>query len=218
MTETSKKLKSLVIASILGDGYLSKQRNRGNYLEIQHSNKQLEYLKWKKKRFQEEGISCNIYDLPKYKASKIQLYGGKFNGINLRHSLYPNNNKTISRRFLNMLDEEGLAIWFMDDGGVCFSKRKGGQISGRYLKISTYCFNYAEHIILQRYFRNVWGINPQIKMDKGKYYWLKFNATEANKLIPIIRPYIHPTLQYKIDLKYKERLRSNEQPRNRLIV
>jgi hypothetical protein len=211
MKEVSKKIKSLIIGSLLGDGYLSKERNRGNYLEIQHLDSQKRYLIWKRERFIEEGLTpSKLYFLTKYNGFKFQVYGGKFNGILLRHQLYPNNNKTITRHHLNWLDEEGLAIWFMDDGGKVLTKRNGN-ICGRYLKISSYNFTYDEHVIMKNYFETVWNIFPSIKMDKGKYYWLKFSATEAKKLISIIKPYIHEDLLYKIDLQYKETLCSNEQ-------
>lgn len=204
--KVSKKIQSLIIGSLLGDGYLSKPKNRGNYFEVQHSNRQLEYLKWKRERFFEEGLEpSTLYSLKKYNANKFQIYGAKFNGLLLRHQLYPNNNKIITRYHLNKLDAEGLAIWFMDDGGKVLTKRNGN-ICGRYLKISTYSFTYDEHLIIQNYFKVVWSINCSIKMDKGKYYWIKFSATEAKKLIQIIEPFIHPTLLYKIDLNYKEKI------------
>jgi hypothetical protein len=212
MKQISKKLESLIIGSLLGDAYLSKPRNRGNYFEIQHSDKQFEYLEWKRSRFIQEGIiPSKLYNLEKYKAHKFHIYGAKFDGLLLRHQLYPNGNKTVTRHHLNRLDAEGLAIWFMDDGGKVITK-KNGQINGRYLKISTYSFTYDEHLIMQQYFEVVWDIKCSIKMDKGKYYWLKFPAIEAKKLIAIIQPYIHPILSYKIDLQYKERLCSNEVP------
>lgn len=203
MQNISKKLESLIIGSVLGDSYLSKERNKSNYLECQHSIKQEQYLLWKRQRFIEEGLyPTKVYNLPKYKAVKFQIAGKSFNGLILRHQFYPNNNKTVTRHLLNKLDAEGLAIWFMDDGGKVICHRNN-RICGRYLKISTYSFTYSEHLIIKRYFENVWNIYPSIKMDKGKYYWLKFSAKEANKLITIIQPFIHETLLYKIDLQYK---------------
>jgi hypothetical protein len=207
------KLKSLTISSILGDGYLSKERNRGNYLAIQHCDKQYEYLIWKKKRFEEEGAHVSkVYELPKYKANKIHIGGSAIKGLELRHQFYPNGNKTVTRHLLNCLDAEGLAIWFMDDGGKVIT-HKNGKICGRYLKISTYSFTYDEHLIIQNYFKVVWNIDVKIKKDHGKYYWLKFPSLQAQKLIDIINQYIHPTMEYKIDLKFAN-LRSNEQPIN----
>jgi len=207
----TNKLKSLTIGSILGDGYLSKEKNRGNYLTIQHCNRQEEYLQWKAQRFKEEGAHVSkIYNLPKYNAKKIHIGGGAIKGLELRHQFYPNGNKTITRHLLNYLDAEGLAIWFMDDGGKVITHRNG-KTCGRYLKISTYSFTYEEHIIMQRYFEIVWNINVKIKIDKCKYYWLKFPSLEAQKFIEIIKMYIHPTMEYKIDLQFAN-LRSKRQP------
>ena len=92
-----------------------------------------------------------------------------------------------------------LAIWWMDDGSICLSKRN------RYGKLATECFNYEEHILMKKYFKEKWNINVQIKSEKNKYYFLRFNVTELKKLISIIYKYVCevPSMIYKIDLQYQ---------------
>lgn len=203
MNTLNKKQKSLIIGCILGDGYITKKTKEGNsYLSIQHSEKQYEYLVYKRNRFIEEGFDVSkIYDVSrKYKAYrfnvKLRLV---FN--NLRHALYPNGNKTISRHFLNWLDSEGLAIWVMDDGNSAV-KFKDNKCVSRWISIATYDFTYQEHIIIQKYMNVVHHLNMKIYKDR-KYFRSHFNSTESNKLIPIIKPYFIPSMEYKIDLKYK---------------
>ena len=92
-----------------------------------------------------------------------------------------------------------LAIWWMDDGNLSILK------GNRYGKLATECFNYEEHLLMQKYFKDKWDINVQIKLEKDKYYFLRFNSTELKKLISIIYKYVCeiPSMIYKIDLDYK---------------
>ena len=113
--------------------------------------------------------------------------------------LYSNDGrKKISLKYLKNINAFGLAIWWMDDG--CLSIHKGN----RYGKLCTECFNYEEQILLQKYFQSTWGIDVDIKLEKNKYYFLRFNVSALKKLIAIIYPYICmvPSMIYKIDLDY----------------
>ena len=48
---------------------------------------------------------------------------------NIHKKIYINGKKTVTREFLNNLKELGLAIWFMDDGSICRSKKKTNSFS-----------------------------------------------------------------------------------------
>ena len=87
----------------------------------------------------------------------------------------------------------------MDDG--CLSIHKGN----RYGKLCTECFTYEEHLIIQQYFKETWDINFDIKIEKNRYYFCRFNVENLKKLINIIYIYVTevPSMIYKIDLNYK---------------
>ncbi len=207
MNQLTTKQKSLIIGSIMGDGWITKGTKGNPVLCIQHSIKQLDYLLWKKQRFEEEGFIVNgIYDVTKkgspYPAYRIDIVLGEIGKI-LRHQLYPNDNKTITRHHLNMLDKEGLAIWYMDDGSCCLHKKKDGTIKSREIHIATHKFTYDEHAIMQRYLEVVWKVKMNIYRDRGKCRFA-CGATEGKKLIALIKQHIHPKMTYKIDLQYKK--------------
>lgn len=47
----------------------------------------------------------------------------------LRKWLYKNDRKILSPKYLSYLDEQGLAIWYMDDGSTYIDKRDNKRIS-----------------------------------------------------------------------------------------
>ena len=65
----------------------------------------------------------------------------------------------------------------MDDGSLCKSK------GNRWGKLCTECFNYEEHILLKKYFKEKWDIDVKITKEKNKYYFINFNATALRKFI-----------------------------------
>lgn len=205
MNETislSQANRQIILGGLLGDSYFNKERN---FIRFNHSDKQKEYLLWKMSFFNQEDVR-GLYTR-KHKEGYLGYY---FEFINKSHNyddffafikknLYTNEGrKKISLKYLKEIDALGLAIWWMDDG--CLSIHKGN----RYGKLCTHCFNYEEHILLQKYFKNRWDIDVDIKIEKG-YYFLRFNVKGLKKLINIIYKYVCniPSMIYKIDLNYK---------------
>lgn len=192
----------VIIGGLLGDSYFNKKKN---IIRFQHSDKQLDYLNWKFNCFNKE-YTRGIYKR-NYNDGRI---GYNFEFINKHHDfqdefnfilkhLYTNNGrKKISMKILNELSPLGLAIWWMDDG--CLSVHRGN----RYGKLCTHCFNYEEHILIQKYFKEKWDIDVKIKVEKQKYHFIYFNVHALKKFIRIIYKYIAeiPSMLYKIDLDY----------------
>ena len=111
--------------------------------------------------------------------------------------IYPNNIKTISRNVLNYLNPQGIAIWYMDDG--CLSaKKRNGKIHAYELILNTY-ISYEDNQIIVDYFKEVWNINFTITRDKGKSR-IRCGTREARKFIEIVKPYIVPCMEYKINI------------------
>ena len=192
--------KQIILGGLLGDASLNKQN-----VQFSQGIKQEEYLLWKSYFYDKE---------PKYTYNRsngklfkrcyfnYHIQNGDIDFYSfIRKHLYSHNKKKISLKYLNELDALALAVWWMDDG--CLSIFKGN----RYGKLSTECFNYEEHILLKKYFKVKWDIDVSIKLEKGKYYFLRFNVTELKKLISVIYKYVCeiPSMIYKIDLNYKNK-------------
>lgn len=199
----------ILLGGLLGDSYYNKKRK---IIRFAHSEKQKEYLMWKHSFFN-ENIKSRIYNYERNSNDKV-YYGNNFE-IKLNKSemkdfvdftkkhLYSNNGrKKISLKYLTELTALGIAVWWLDDG--CLSVHKGN----RYGKLCTHCFNYEENILIQKYFKKQWNIDVDIKLEKSKYYFIRFNISALKKLIKIIYPYVIqiPSMIYKIDLDYKNKV------------
>jgi len=200
--KTSKEVKSLLIAMLIGDGTIS-----NNYVfKLSHSSEQLEYLNWKIDLLNSFNIKNN--GLKKYTSSCGFNKGSEvlYSQLSiiptikaLRKSIYIPK-KTITRKLLNWLTPQGIAIWFMDDGHININESiQRGNSTQHTIKLST-CVDekIAEELII--YFNDVWKIKMR-KMKEKTFYSLS-TSTESDcfKFIELVKPYVEqvPSLLYKI--------------------
>lgn len=210
----TKEEKDFVLACVLGDGCINK-RIVNNTIQcrylLKHSIKQKEYFDWKVSKLipilsngkvnskpsmehncGRSGITCVRYE-KNHKYLK-----------DLYYFIYENGKKTFSRKVLDRLTAEGVAIWYMDDGSLynvkyTTIKEKLVKYRTAQLTLSTY-ISIEENNVIIKYFQEVWGVTFRAVKDKG-FYRLQCGTQEARKFIEIVRPYIHPTMLYKIDIK-----------------
>lgn len=213
--EISEENKSILLALCLGDGCINKPRGNGNAsLEIGHSIKQEEYCTWKRDL---------VYKIlggkkpPKigYKTIHLKGYENEYHACRfskthpyftyLRNILYPAGVKTITRELLNKLTPQGIAIWYMDDGSFYKKDNATGTKSICFdLRISTDSFSKEEVEIICDYFKEVFGIRfyPYQYHKERKHNWIiRANKEAAIKFIDLIRPYVIPSMRYKIEYK-----------------
>lgn len=208
-TKITKNSRNLLIAMILGDGCATK---KGQFM-MTHGECQLDYLTWKVKLLENNGI--------RHGGIKISPNHGFGEGKNkahvilnvlsftklLRRIMYKPTKSLANRKLLNRLDALGLAIWFMDDGGISFRKT-GDRVHGFYIKISTYC-SKEECQVLINYFKEVWDINFYTHKHKNKYS-LMCGTKEGIKFINIVNPYVQevPSMLHKVTYDLSQRVHS----------
>lgn len=197
----NRRGRDLIIACSLGDGCI----NTSGQLMFNHSWKQYEYAMWKYNLLKRNGIkvgkiqravTSNGY-LKKTVQYRYRTTVTMFNKV-LRRVMYNGSSKKYVKKLLNRLTPQGLAIWFMDDGTILRRKYKG-VYKGFYLRISTYCSSeQADEVI--SYFNEKWDIHPTkvCEHSKGNLYTINFGAKEGRKLIEIIKPYMCPSMMYKV--------------------
>lgn len=206
MGKYSKKQMSIILAMIFGDSWVSKFKPKiaNSFLGCRHSHKQESYLNYKRNKLNALGFNVSkVYDTTN-KYGKTFTFECRdpelFN--QLRLVLYPKNNKTIKRKWLNFLDAEGIAIWFMDDGSYTKDRKNGRAF------LYTNSFSKKENELIIKYFKKVWNIKPHLRIDKRnnklKTFFLAFNIEETKKLFEIIIPYIIPDMMYKVGFDRKE--------------
>ncbi len=195
---------------LLGDGTICSN----NVYKLCHSIEQEDYLKWKIKLLNENGIRNNGL---KYYTSSCGYNIGKtvcYTQLNiipfikvLRRVCYKGKKIIGNRKLLNRLSAQEIAIWYMDDGHINI-RVNHGKPCGFYIKIST-CEPKSEVQTIIDYFSEVWNINFYM-IHEGKKedsYSLCCGTKEGLKFIDIIKPYVSqvPSMIHKITYDLTQR-------------
>ena len=203
------ELRGLLIGIVLGDGSLSSASSKNNSrLSIGHSTKQKDYCEHKLKLVAEllrTDYSCKEYSVFNKKTKKyypiiqgstcVHRYLTK-----LRKLLYNKQGiKGLTEKTLKYLTPEGLAYWYMDDGGIIAPASKE-RIEGLFL--STKNFSYEDHLKIKEYLKNIYNIHCSVVSHGKGRYRIKINKTNAKLFLDIIDKYKHPNLAYKFCLDY----------------
>ena len=180
--------KSVIVGSILGDGYLRIVPGRKNaLLEINSSFAQKEYVNWK----------CNhlrnfIRSLPKSRKGKGVRISYRFNTrchpelTELYFHFYKDKKRVIPED-LN-LDKLTLAVWFMDDGSKTYNA----------LYLNTQQFDLRSQKKLQDILLNQWRIKTTLNKDKI-YYRIRVRTESTPRFKKIVKPYVLNLFSYKLE-------------------
>jgi len=198
---------------LMGDGYLSPlpNKNRNSRLEhiqcIQHKEYS-EWLHtivsklWKTKQFKRT-VGCGFNDKRFEQVGFRTTVYPYFTHLR-RNVFYKSGKKKIDQRILSKLTPLSLAIWYMDDGSFRFSRsdRKNGKKGDRKILLYTGGFTLKEQNLIQNYFERKWDISWHIFKLRNQFA-LYCGVKEGLKFIQLIKPFIPPSMYYKIDLKYQ---------------
>ena len=80
-----------------------------------------------------------------------------------------------------------IAVWFMDDGSN----------NGENLTMNTHGFSYGEQVLIADFFRDRYGISPTVVKDRTMFK-LAIGSNDYAKFIDIVRPFIIPSMIYKV--------------------
>lgn len=190
--------RSVIVGSLLGDGCM--ERN-GRYvrLKIGHGLSQKPYVNYKFRYLkaltshQPRFVEGVIHKTAKKQYSRIEFLTLSLPSLEeYWQKFYHAGAKRIPRDISEYFtDPLALAIWFMDDG----CKRNDCNA----LRISTDSFSLPEQKILQRCLLMNFRIVTKIHR-KGKFWNLYVPSGEAKKFCGIVKPFIIPSMKYKISL------------------
>lgn len=182
--------KQLLLGTLLGDGNLSKPSLRPRYRAI-HGDPQKDYL------FHKYSILQPLVGTP----PKPRVNGGygttSWSFTTLTTELftpfwelcYPNGKKRLSSQWLEQLSTEGLAWLWMDDGSV---SRSSGSI---HLESMT-----KEENQLMANWLTARGYEASVSRAKDRYWYVRLNLAGLRKLTQDIQPYVHDSMQYKLEV------------------
>lgn len=188
--------KSIIIGSILGDGYISKPTKfkKTCYMEFKYSDKYFEYLKWLHSSFK----SCDpgIFSSHQNGQHKFVLSYSKELG-KLRELFYREGRKVVPSNIDELLTNPlSLAIWYMDDGTL--DNRKKYHLNAM---LATYSFTFQECKLLMDTLQSNFGVKSSVTrcQMRGKVYpRLYIWAKDTIKFLDLVRPYILPCFEYKV--------------------
>lgn len=193
----NSRKKAILIGMILGDAYLQKTGEKNARIRLEHSEKQKDYLEWKGMQFPEffQGKPSQLTRFnPVYKKeykyirwqSNASPEIGKF-----RQIFYQNGQKIIPEELSKLLTLPlSLAIWFMDDG-YFYPRDKMA-----YIYLPKYTQEESERLL--KVLKSNFSLEVKLKIKKGGNLVLVFTVLETKKLILLIKPFIIPSMIYKI--------------------
>ena len=178
---------SLIIGSILGDGYLRRLKGRKDaFLEINHSIKAKEYVDWKYKALQDICVGTPKARVIDEKRTAYRFYTKQLPELTkLWEEFYKNKRKVIPASL--KLDPLSLAVWFMDDG----SRSKDN------VYLNTQQFSFRDQRRLLHKLRQL-GLKARMNKDK-KYYRIRFLKESVPKLKELIAPFVIESMRYKLN-------------------
>jgi len=197
--------KSLLIALAIGDGSITKSGKDSYYLELNHSIKQLEYLKYKCSLIEEAfgtnpEIKISYADKDKvYKRCRIRFYHPYLKFVH--REMYINKKKIINKQQLSKVDLLGFSLMFMDDGSRTILKNSDGNQRSVNIYLSL-MYDLRSTNILIKWIFNKFGVQFRVgKVGKNSYYRLVCGTKEGRKLQSIMSNYLIPSLDYKLCFK-----------------
>lgn len=177
----------ILAGTIIGDGYITQ---RGAF-QIEHTLKQKEYIDWKYQELQ--SLTSVKPKNVKRKTSASRRFVLRQYFRPLRHLVYHSGKKMISDKLLEYFSPLSLAVWYMDDGCL----RNNYQAI-----LCTDGFSDRSIERLRNYLEKQWLIRTRIKLKRERdgrvYRRLTIGSFDLVRFFEIIRPYIIPSMQYKI--------------------
>lgn len=196
--------RGVFIGMTLGDGYINTSNGK-HELVILHSTTQRDYCEHKAALVRKAlGGSFSVREYSngpegKYKAVKFVSSHPYWKQI--KGWCYPNGRKTYTRRILDMLTSEGIAIWYMDDGHARRNVNTTGWVKSVATNIATMC-SEAECMVIKDYFFEVHGISWNIRCRKtsaiDRAFWIECGTEESRKFAQLVQPYIIQSMLYKL--------------------
>lgn len=185
----------VLLGTVIADSCLVKRcRNCGTTIQLCHSEKQKDYLEWKIKILREFGVE--FAEPYKVKQNNTIAYRSKtYQEFNEYYKMfYRGRKKIIRRKVLNLFEPIALAVWIQDDGSMCQNEN--------IVRLHTECFSDKEQKMICKYFATIWHITAKINwVSKEKNLkCITFGTNGTRKLIDIIKPFIVPSMEYKIKL------------------
>lgn len=192
----NSELRGLLVGMTLGDGYL-KERNTSVSLVIKHSARQRDYLQHKADLIGRALRTSppRISDIDNSGYPGVVLHKTHRYFRVLRKWLYVAGRKVPSN-LIRFLTPQGLALWFMDDGGLGIGYRRG-----RIHRVEVFLNCHTSREDAQKIATAIqerFGILFRPVANKGSFR-LRCGTHEGRRFASIISPFMVNGMRYKVD-------------------
>lgn len=199
----SDRCQEIILGGILGDGSLKISKHYKNArFSFRHATSQKEYFFWKVRELKEISTHKCVWKQQGkdgWGGDKLRCQSAAL--IELTN-LYRLTNKRgcfqIRRKWLNLMTPLSLCVWWLDAGSL---------LNGKKGVLCTDSFSYDELLIIVRYFRTVWGLNPRIgrvakEGKRANQFRLWFRSRQdLQKFLRLIMPHMKlPSMLKKVVL------------------
>jgi Cytochrome c oxidase subunit III/LAGLIDADG DNA endonuclease family len=196
----SYEVLSLLIGSLLGEGTMERDGNGSRFCFYQEKSHG-EYLLWLHQFLYYRGYSKE--DIPRLQ-TRVDIHNklryiyrfrtftfSSFNSI--YDAFYSSGKKIIPQNLIEeFISPLFLAVWIMDDGGA---------IQNRGIKLATHSFTLDEIQFISSLLKKKFSLDTSIvKTGAINQYNIYFPQSSLLVLINIVKPYIHPSMLYKLHI------------------
>lgn len=194
---------------LLGDSHISIDKRSGGCYKIgfTQSEKQLDYLKYKKSVFNDESkiTNCGIMGFSKVNVYKSSLGVDAFIDQEIRKDWFINGVRTLTDNVINRLNEISLAFWYLDDGSITY---RNDQKTAYWVRLATNDYTLEENNKLVNMLKDKFDIKATLHKDKinkkgEQMYNIAITSTEeSNKFFDLIYKYVCDSMNYKLPIQY----------------
>lgn len=185
----SFRQRSILTGALLGDGCLSKQKESANArFQFGQGIAHRDYVRWMATEL--EPFTSWVNEREK----AILLGTAYYSEFTRYHDMfYPDGKKIVPDNIGEHIDEQALAVWFMDDGSTYASSSL----------LSTQGFTKMENELLCRVLENQFGIEAKVKVarksmvDGRTLYRLYVSKRGHCILHEIVDPLVHKDFEHK---------------------
>lgn len=209
----SEHCKSMIIGSLLGDGYIemTAHSNKNARLCVANCERQLPYLHWKCKELKPFSTKVKLQSKATKKVYKHRTFISTsmyyFRTVShpdlakLRTMFYNFNKiKTITEDNIKGLDLLAVLVWYCDDGSLHIDKRDGSL----YINMATNGFSYNEQLILieslSKFFNGSINTYQHSDKDRNDYYIRMYGTKFILKFLRDLSSIAIPrSMEYKLN-------------------
>lgn len=195
ITNSFSREQQIVVGTLLGDGHLAMLKQDAR-LEINHSDKQKDFVLWKHKELSAWVTAQPHRVVINDSRWKVQYIQWRFKTrtnpffTSLYSQFYADKKKIVPRAIFTLLTSPlSLAVWFMDDGG-----RRNDSYG---LFLNTLSFTKEENKRLQACLRKNFSLNSRLHWIQDGYR-IYIPSKDARRFCELVHLFMLPSMQYKL--------------------